>query len=84
MNQKDALRRLEDLEAQNRQRDLRPLLESLAAETGVSADDILSEAERLRTTYGTDPMAIESGIAWETGATLEEIRVEAEHVMGGA
>lgn len=84
MNQKEALRRLEELEAQNRRRDLEPMLESLSAQTGVSVDDILAEAERLRTTYGTDPMAIESGIAWETGATLEEIRVEAEHVMGGA
>jgi hypothetical protein len=84
MNQADAERRIEDLETRNRQRDLRPLLESLAARTGVSVDDILAEAERLQGTYGTDPMAIESGIAWETGATLEEIRVEAEHVMGGA
>ncbi len=79
MNQADAERRLEELEAQNRQRDLRPLLESMAAQTGVSVDDILAEAERLRVTYGTDPVAIESGIAWETGATIEEIRAEVRY-----
>jgi hypothetical protein len=84
MNQADALRRLEDLEAQNRQRDLRPLLERLSAETGITADDILAEAARLRSVYGTDPLAIECGIAREQGITVEQIRAEAKQVMGDA
>ncbi len=81
MNQKEAERRLEELEAKARSVDLRPLLESLAARTGVSADDILVEAERLRTTYGADPLAIELGIAGELGTTVEQIRAEAEQMI---
>ncbi len=79
MNQADAERRIEELETRNRQRDLRPLLESLAAQTGVAADDIVAEAERLRATYGTNIMEIEAGIAWELGMTIEQVRTEVEH-----
>jgi hypothetical protein len=79
MSQTDALRRLEELEAKARYVDLQPLLERLSAETGVSVDDILIEAERLRTTYGMDPLAIESGIAGELGIPVEQVRAEAEH-----
>ncbi len=78
MNQKEAERRLEALEAQEQQRDLRPMLERLSAETGVSVDDILIEAERVRTTYDLDPMAMECGIAEEIGITVDQIRTEAQ------
>lgn len=74
MNQREAERRLEELEARKQQRDLRPLLERLSAETGVSVEEILIEAERLRTTYGTEPLAIECGIAREMGITVEPLR----------
>lgn len=81
MSQSDALKRLEALEAQNRRRELEPLLERLSAETGVSVDDILIEAERLRSVYGTDRLAIECGIAREMGITVEQIRAEATQVI---
>jgi hypothetical protein len=84
MNQKEAERRLDELEARKQQWELRPMLERLSAETGVSVDDILIEAERLQTTYGSDPLAIELGIAGELGLTVEQIRTEAEQVMDAA
>ncbi len=84
MNQADALKRIETLEAQKRQRDLQPVLESLAAQTGVSVDAILVEAERLITTYGADPVAIESGVSWETALSVDEVRAEAEHFLGAS
>jgi regulator of PEP synthase PpsR (kinase-PPPase family) len=77
MSQADALRRIEELETQNRRRELAPMLERLSAETGLPADDILAEAERLRSVYGGDIAAIELGIAWEQGVTIERIRAEA-------
>jgi hypothetical protein len=84
MNQAEALKRLEELESRRRQRDLRPMLESLAAQTGVSVDAILAEAERLITTYGSNSVAMECGIAQEMGITVEEIRDESTQVVGGA
>ncbi len=78
MNQADALRRLEDLETQTRRDSLGPLVESLAAQTGFSVTEIQDEAERLRVTYGSSTAAIERGIAWELGVTVEEVRAEAE------
>ncbi len=84
MNQSDAERRLGLLEAQARHVDLQPLLERLSAETGLPADDILAEAERLRSVYGGDIAAIELGIAWETGVTIERIRAEAKQPFGAS
>ncbi len=77
-SQNEALRRIEALEAQTRRDSLGPLLESLAAQTGLSVGEIQDEAERLRTTYGSDPLAIECGIAGEMGITIEQVRAEAE------
>ncbi len=84
MNQREAERRLEELEARKQRQALRPLLERLSAETGVSVDEILIEAERLRTTYGADPVAMECGIAQEMGVTVDQVRAEAQQVIGGA
>lgn len=84
MNQADAERRLEELEAKARHVDVRPLAEAAAERSGFSVDDILIEAERLHAAYGADPLAIECGIAQEQGVTVEQIRAEAQPVMGGA
>ena len=81
MNQSEAERRLEALEARKQRRDLWPLLERLSAETGASVDDIRIEAERLRTTYGADPVAMEHGLAQELGITVDQIRAEAKRTF---
>ncbi len=81
MNQGNAERRLEALEAQERHRDLQPLLERLSAETGVAVDELLIEAERLRTTYGADLVAMECGLAQELGIPVEQVRAEATQVI---
>ncbi len=47
MNQADALKRLEALEAKARHVDVRPLAEAAAERFGFSADELIAEAERL-------------------------------------
>lgn len=49
MNQQEALRRLEALEAKAREEDVRPMLAALEAESGIPADEILAESRRIHT-----------------------------------
>lgn len=62
MNQQEALKRLERLEAEARQEDLRPELERLCAENDLDPDDILAEAHRGRA--ATAGMSREQQKAW--------------------
>ncbi len=49
MNQAEALKRLEALEAKAREEDMQPALAALEAETGIPADEILAESRRIQT-----------------------------------
>ena len=62
MNQQEALRRLERLEAEARREDLRPELERLAAEHDLDPDDILAEAHRIR--QATEGMTRGQMVEW--------------------
>jgi hypothetical protein len=74
----DLTRRIEILETQTRRDSLGPRLEALAAQTGFSVTELQDEVERLHVTYGTNPLAVERGVAEETGLTVEQVRDEAE------
>lgn len=49
MNQQEALRRLEVLEAKAREADIKPTLMALEAESGIPAEEILAESRRIHT-----------------------------------
>ena len=83
MNQADAMRRLEALEAEARQASLGPLLEELAVKTGIAATEIWAEAERVA--HVTEGMSWPVALAWlaaDAGMTTAELSAEAERLLG--
>ena len=85
MNESEALKRLEQIEARARQEDLRPELERLAAENGLEVDEIVAEAHRIRA--ATSGMSRPEQMAWHardlaSSTSLTEDEALAE-VRGG-
>ncbi len=85
MNQSDALRRLEVLEAEARRASLGPFLDRLAATTGITVGEIMAEAERV--TRATEGQSMTSTLAWialDCGMTVDDLAAEADVLLAAA
>jgi transcriptional regulator with XRE-family HTH domain len=81
-SQTDAMKRLEAIEAQNRVDKQGPHLERLAAATGISVGEILSEASRVEA--ATSNLTHHERIGWiaaDCGLTIDELLAEADALL---
>jgi hypothetical protein len=85
MNQNEALKRLEVLEAETRRDDLGPFLERLAATTGITAGEIVAEAERVMlATEGQSRAGVLAWIALDCGMTVDALAAEADVLLAAS
>jgi hypothetical protein len=83
MTTTDAMRRIEALEAAKRREDLGPLATELAAQVGVTVDELMAEAERIA--VATAGLAMDETYAYmaaDAGIPVAELRAEADRLMG--
>jgi len=81
-SQSDAMKRLLALEAQSRLDAQGPLLDDLAAASGVSTVEILAEAERIEAATGS--LTYRERLAWiaaDCGLTVDALEAEADQLL---
>ncbi len=82
MNQADAMKRLEAIEAQNRRDEQGPSLARLSAASGISVGEILSEAARVEA--ATDNLTHRERLGWiaaDAGLTIDELLAQADALL---
>lgn len=84
MNQADALRRLEVLEAQARRASLAVDVEAIAAASGIHPGDLVAEAERLSEimAWGGMPAVLDQ-LSRETGVPVDLLMAQADAILFG-
>lgn len=73
-------RRIQRVEAMTEQRQVHAMAHRIAAAYGVTVDDVMSEARRIRDEAWMQGVAPEVIVARECGLTVELVRAEANQV----